>query len=221
MKQESNPTFPSDRDVYCFAEDVSRCRALLDGGARIIQFRNKEMADDAYRRTARAMVDLARRRGNAILIVNDRVDIALSVGAHGVHVGREDEAYREVLRRVPEGMIVGVSARTPAAALAAQEAGAGYVGTGSVFPTATKSDAEVIGPAGLRAVVRAVRIPVVAIGGITLANVATVAETGCRHFAVISGINEATDIPGRIREFRDRIRDTTITQGKGSSNGTQ
>jgi thiamine-phosphate pyrophosphorylase len=181
--------------IYCFADTPELCRSLLDAGARVIQLRHKTAADAEFRQIARAMLALVRRYEDALLIVNDRVGIAVEVGADGVHVGQEDLDAREVLRRVPPEMIVGVSARTPALACAAADAGATYVGTGSVFATATKPDAVVIGLEGLRAVTAVVTLPVVAIGGITRANLRWVLQAGARYAAIVADINSAPD-PG-------------------------
>ncbi|MFZ0135066.1 MAG: thiamine phosphate synthase [Desulfobacterales bacterium] len=135
------------------------------------------------------MQERVRRYPDAMLIVNDRVDVALEIGADGVHVGQDDEAYGKVIGRVPPGMIVGVSARFPAPAIAAEKAGATYVGVGAVFATSTKPEAVVIGERGLRAVVDAVTIPVVAIGGITVDTALQASACGARFLAVLSDIN--------------------------------
>jgi thiamine-phosphate pyrophosphorylase len=187
--------------IYCFADNPALCRTLLQAGARVLQLRNKTADDAEFRRIARAMLALVRQHGDAILIVNDRVDIAIEIGADGVHVGQEDLDAREVVRRVPPGMIVGVSARTPALARAAAEAGATYVGSGSVVPTATKADAIVIGLGGLRRVTAAVSQPVVAIGGITRANLRPVLQAGARYAAIVSGITAAPDPAAAYREL--------------------
>lgn len=179
--------------IYCFADSIELCTELLQAGARVIQLRCKTAGDNHLRRLARQMLAQVRRREDAVLIINDRVDIAMEIGADGVHVGQQDEDCRSVVRRVPPEMIVGVSARYPEKALAAQKAGAAYVGTGSVAATATKPEAAVIGLEGLRAVVKAVDIPVVAIGGISRSNIRQVYATGARYCAVISGINRAPD----------------------------
>ena len=155
--------------IYCFADTVELCRTLLDAGARVIQLRHKT-ADDAAFGRAVEMLDCVRSYEDAVLIVNDRVDIALDIGADGIHVGQEDRDCREVVRRAPASMIVGVSARYPDVARSAAAAGATYVGAGAVFATPTKPEAVVIGLKGLQAVVAAVDIPVVAIGGITRAS---------------------------------------------------
>jgi len=185
--------------IYCFADTPEMCRVLLEAGARVIQLRHKTAGDDEFRRLARAMLAEVRRFDDALLIVNDRVDIAIEVGADGIHVGQEDLDAREVLRRAPQAMILGVSARTPAEARAAAAAGADYIGAGSVFATPTKTDAVVIGLPGLRAVAAAVELPVVAIGGITRTNLRSVLQTGVRYAAIIADINAATDPAAAFR----------------------
>ena len=187
--------------IYCFADTIALCRTLLEAGARVIQFRHKTADDAAFVNAAREMLDCVRSYDDAVLIVNDRVDIALDIGADGIHVGQEDRDYREVVRRVPASMIVGVSARYPHLARSAAAAGATYVGSGAVFATPTKPEAVVIGLTGLQAVVKAVDIPVVAIGGITQASLRPVLETGVRYCAVLSGINDAPDPAAALRRF--------------------
>ncbi len=187
--------------IYCFADTVELCRTLLDAGVRVIQFRHKAADDADFRRLAAEMLACVRSCEDAVLIVNDRVDIALEIGADGIHVGQEDLDFREVVRRARPSMIVGVSGRYPDEARAAAAAGATYIGAGAVFATPTKPEAVVIGLQGLQAVVAAVDIPVVAIGGITLANVRPVLETGVRYCAVISAINDAPDPVAALRRF--------------------
>jgi thiamine-phosphate pyrophosphorylase len=187
--------------IYCFADSVDLCVKLLDAGARVIQLRNKTLDDVCFRRMAREMLTRTRRHEDAVLIINDRVDIALEIGADGIHVGQQDEDCERVIRRVPAEMIVGVSARHPELALAAQRKGATYVGAGSVAATSTKPDAEVVGFEGLSAVVAAVNIPVVAIGGISKRNIRQVHDIGVRYCAVISGINCAPDPAAALRQL--------------------
>ena len=185
--------------VYCFADSANVCRVLLEAGARIVQLRNKTIDDRAFRNLAREMLAAVRKFEDAVLIVNDRVDIALECGADGVHVGQEDEDYQSVIGRLPGHLIVGVSARYPETAREAAQAGATYVGAGAVYATATKSNVPVIGLAGLRSVVEAVSIPVVAIGGISAATIRDVLGTGARYAAVIS---EITGAPEPAEAFR-------------------
>jgi thiamine-phosphate pyrophosphorylase len=187
--------------IYCFADNVVLCRTLLAAGARVIQLRHKTADDAAFRRLAAEMLICVRSFEDAVLIVNDRVDIALEVAADGVHVGQEDLDFKEVIRRARPSMIVGVSARYPHEARAAAAAGATYVGAGAIFATPTKPEAIVIGLQGLQAVMAAVDIPVVAIGGITQTTVRPVLSTGARYCAVISGINDDPDPAAALRRF--------------------
>ena len=204
------PDFPvfsrEKRSLYCFADSLSLCRSLLDGGARIIQLRAKGLEDSVFRDLAEEMQMLIRRFPEpAVLIINDRVDIALDMQADGLHLGQDDSDYRSVIKAAPAEMIIGVSVGNTAEALAAQDAGAAYVGAGAVFPTATKSDAQLIGLEELRRIVAATRIPVVAIGGIGLANIDLVVSAGAHYFAVISDINQSADITARIGALNHTI----------------
>lgn len=191
--------------LYCFAESLSQCEKLLAGGSRIIQVRHKGADDQVLFNISKEMLKAVRQYEDALLIINDRVDLAIDINADGVHVGASDEPAAEVAARVPGHMIVGVSARTVPDALKAQEAGASYLGTGAVFPTQTKPDAKVIGIEGLKKIVEAVSIPVAAIGGITLENARDVMAAGARYCAVISGINDAPDITERVKGFLEII----------------
>lgn len=186
--------YRSPTRIYCFADTVALCEQLLNAGARIIQLRNKSADDKTFRNIAAQMLARVRCFDDAVLIINDRVDIAVEINADGIHVGQKDEDLREVMRRVPDRMIVGVSARYPDLAEAAARIGATYVGTGAVFVTPTKPDATVIGLQGLRAVVERVAIPVVAIGGISEQNIRQVVAAGVRYCAVISEINHASNV---------------------------
>ena len=168
-------------------------RAALRGGAPSIQLRGKDQP-------AREQVDLARallaetRAAGALLWVNDRLDVALAAGADGVHLGQDDLPVDAARRIVPPGFLIGISAETPALARAAERDGADYVGTGPVYPTGSKADAgDAIGLTRITDVARAVRIPVVGIGGIAEANAADVVRARAAGVAVISAVMQATD----------------------------
>jgi thiamine-phosphate pyrophosphorylase len=196
-----------EKALYCFADSLPLCRRLLDAGARIIQLRAKTMGDRAFRKLAQEMQEMiAGYPAPALFVVNDRVDVAFQIGADGLHLGQEDAEYRQVIQNAPKGMTIGVSVDTVAEAMEAQEAGATYVGAGSVFPTTTKSDARLMGLAELERIVAATRIPVVAIGGIGLGNIGQVVRAGAHYFAVISEINTASDLESRIHAFEQKIQ---------------
>jgi thiamine-phosphate pyrophosphorylase len=186
--------------IYCFADHVAVAAELVAGGARIMQFRNKYLSDNRFAAMAEEILNLTRQHG-VLLIVNDRVDVALAIEADGVHIGQRDEDFRQVVQRVPEQMIVGISARTVESAKDAQIAGATYIGAGAVFSSPTKPNAPVIGVDGLRAIVDSVGIPVVAIGGIDRDNLLDVARTGARHYAIISHINRSNNIAGYLSQL--------------------
>lgn len=200
--------------IYCFADKVELALKLLRAGARVIQLRHKTADDASFKQIAAEMLACVRSVDDAVLIVNDRVDIAIEVGADGVHVGQEDETCRDVARRIPPEMILGVSARYPELARQAALGGATYVGTGAVFATATKPQAVLIGLQGLRAVMAAVDIPVVAIGGITPGNIRTVLETGVRYCAVISGVNDSADPAAALQQLLTLSASFPVGQGQ-------
>jgi thiamine-phosphate pyrophosphorylase len=190
-----------NREIYCFADTIPLCKKLLDGGAKVIQLRDKHTDEKAFYQKAIEMFSLVRQYDETIFIINDRVDIAREIKADGIHIGQEDEIFHKVLARVPDYMIVGVSVDTVNQAVEAEKAGASYIGAGSVFPTSTKSDATVIGINALCDIVKSVSIPVVAIGGITMQNIRQVMETGARYFAMISEVNNVEDISARLKEL--------------------
>jgi len=139
------------------------------------------------------------------LIVNDRLDVALAVDADGVHVG-QDDMPAALARQLMGGKIVGVSATTVEEALQAQADGADYLGVGPIYPTGTKPDAvPPIGLEGLAQIVRAVEIPVVAIGGISEENAAEVIACGAEGVAVISAVVSAPDIAAAARHLRETL----------------
>jgi thiamine-phosphate diphosphorylase len=177
-------------------------RAALRGGVRMIQLRDKSLPDRELCEVAREMKRLARESG-AVLIVNDRSDIALATGADGVHLGQGDIPI-EAARRILGGeAVIGASVADPSEAGEAEEQGASYVSVGSVFATTSKADAG--GPIGIAPIVeikRATRLPVIAIGGISLDNVVSVIRGGADGVAVISAVAEAEDMVVAASELR-------------------
>lgn len=167
--------------------------AALQGGATMVQLREKQMDDDAFLEEAVRMKALCARYG-VPLIVNDRVEIALKSGADGVHVGQDDMAAGNVRAMIGPDMILGVTAKTVAQARAAQAAGSDYLGSGAVFGSATKKNALPMTMERLGEICRSVDIPVAAIGGINRDNLGQLSGTGIRGAAVVSGIFAAADI---------------------------
>lgn len=165
----------------------------IQGGATIIQLREKHLRDEEFLAQAQAVKQVTDRYG-VLLIINDNVDVAIAVDAAGVHVGQEDMGAGEVRRRLGPQKILGVSAQTVAHALAAQAAGADYLGVGAVFPTNSKDDAVEVDKETLQAICEAVEIPAVAIGGITADNMTQLQGTGIVGVAVISAIFGQPDV---------------------------
>ena len=179
---------------------MAQIEAAVDGGATIVQLREKHLDDAAFLTEAERFVALCREKG-VISIINDNVEIAAKVNADGVHVGQEDlEAGRARALLGPD-RIIGVSAHNVEEALAAQAAGADYLGTGAAFVTGTKTDAKPISRETIRAVTAAVDIPVVAIGGISRDNVLELAGCGLDGVAVVSALFAQKDVKAAAEEM--------------------
>ena len=172
----------------------------VKSGVTMVQLREKE--DDGRRlyEKAKKIREITSRYGVPFL-VDDRVDIALAVGADGVHVGQKDIPVEAVRRLVPEGFIVGATAATPQLALEAQAMGADYVGSGAMFATNTKQNATSLSLESLQEITRAIDIPVVAIGGIQLKNAALLERSGAAGIAVSSAIMRAEDVDLTVKAF--------------------
>lgn len=181
-------------------DDPGLARALVDpsaGGARVLQLRMKRARTAALVRAATAAREVAARAG-ALFIVNDRVDVALAVGADGVHLGQDDLPLSDARRLAAESgrrLVIGVSTHNLAQVDAAVAGGADYLGFGPVYATTTKESPDpVVGPARLaEAVRRAGDVPVVAIGGITANRAGEVAGAGAAAACAITSVTGAKD----------------------------
>lgn len=181
-------------------EPVALAETLLDAGARIMQLRLKDAPGRDFLAAARAIAEMCRKRG-AILIVNDRVDIAILANAHGVHLGQEDlplEAARRILTS-NENMMIGISTHNLEQARAAENGGADYIGFGAIYSGGLKNVAAGQGLDQLRKIRAAVKIPIVAIGGITEARVTETLAAGADAVAIITDIVNAPDISAKVR----------------------
>lgn len=181
--------------------------AALQGGATCVQLREKHLERETFLQEARDLVQLCHRYG-VPFIVNDEVDIAVECGADGVHVGQEDMKAADVRAKVGPQMMIGVSAHTVEEALEAVKNGADYLGVGAVFSTSTKTDVSVLSMETLRAVCNAVKVPVVAIGGISEHNLMQLSGSGVDGVAVVSAIFAAEDPKAaaqKLRELSDKM----------------
>lgn len=182
-------------------------RAAIRGGATVIQLRDKEATTRELVETGQRLRALTREM-DVTFIVNDRVDVALAVEADGVHLGVDDMPVPIARRLMGPEAIIGFSPETVEQARQAEADGADYLGVGAVFGTGTKPDAgPPIGLEGLREMVQAVSIPVVAIGGITADNAARCIRAGAAGVAVISAVIVAEDIEAAARRLRERIEE--------------
>lgn len=190
-----------DYSIYLVTDDgCLQGRALLDcvrealeGGVTLVQYRAKtassaEMYNEALQ--LKALCDSFK----VPLIINDRLDIAMAVGAAGVHLGQDDLPCAAARKILGEDYIIGVSAHNPAEAKAALQSGADYLGCGAVFGTATKADVKKLGTDGLAAICKAKGLPVVGIGGVTADNYREVRAAGADGAAIVSGILAQPDI---------------------------
>lgn len=182
-------------------------RAALAGGADALQLRDKALGGRELLRLAVEIRRMVKESGSGCLfLVNDRVDVTLASRAHGVHLGQEDLPAAAARELLGPALVLGVSAGTVEEALKAEREGADYLGVGPVFPTPSKPDAgEPIGLEGLRAIRRAVGLPLVAIGGINEGNLEKVFEAGADGVAVISAVSSAADMEEAVLRLRRAV----------------
>jgi thiamine-phosphate diphosphorylase len=181
-------------------KQIDIAKAALKGGAKIIQFRAKNMAKPEFLSAAEEISRLCKDHG-AILIVNDDLEIALQIGAGGVHLGEDDISIAEAKKRGP-GLIIGRSTHSLEEAVEVEKQGADYIAFGAIFPTYTKGRPTPIqGIEKLTQVCAQVKKPVVAIGGINRQNLASVKKAGASAAAFISEVVCAEKIDERVREL--------------------
>ena len=179
------------------AEQVAEA---LAGGATFIQLREKDMTDEEFLAEALEIKEICKKY-NVPFIINDNVDVALQCDADGIHVGQEDMAAGLVREKLGKDKILGVSAQTVEQAVLAEKNGADYLGVGAVFNTSTKLDAEDVSFEMLQKICKSVKIPVVAIGGISKNNIGKLKSSGIVGVAVVSAIFAQSDIKGAAAEL--------------------
>ena len=182
-------------------EPVALAETMLEAGARIMQLRLKDLPSRDLLAVGRQIAAMCRQRG-AIFIVNDRVDIAMLAGADGVHLGQDDLPIEAARRVAGDRMIIGISTHTVEQALVAEAGGADYLGFGPMYAGGLKNIASGQGLDNLRAVRSAVKIPIVAIGGITEARVPEVLEAGADAVAIITDILNGPDLTAVAAKVR-------------------
>ena len=183
--------FPAEDSlgIRALCMDVESC---IQGGVTMVQLREKEVTHEQYVQIGKAVQNVCRRY-RIPFIIDDDVSVASELHADGVHTGQSDMDAASVRKIIGPDMILGISAQTVEQALTAQAAGADYIGTGAVFSTTTKADAETVSLQTLAQICRAVSIPVVAIGGISSTNIAQLVSSGVAGAAVVSALFAAPD----------------------------
>ena len=201
------------RGLYCITaemysggrDNIAVVREMLLGGAKIVQYREKDMP---MLKQYRQCLELRRMTADvgALLIIDDHIDLALAVGADGVHIGQEDLPIEKARETAGDDMLIGLSTHSPEQALDAVTRGADYIGVGPIFETHTKSDVcASVGLSYLDYIVQNINLPFVVIGGIKLSNIGTVLEHGAACVALVTGIVGADDISGTVSDLTKKI----------------
>lgn len=178
----------------------------LEGGATFLQLREKKLDGEHFLEEAKELQGLCRKYG-VPFIINDNVEVALAMGADGIHVGQHDMEAGDVRALLGPDKILGVSAQTVEQAVLAEKRGADYLGVGAVFPTGSKDDADEVSHDTLREICEAVSIPVVAIGGISQQNVKQLSGSGISGIAVISAIFAQKDIKAATALLKETTKE--------------
>ncbi len=191
----------TDRGLMSSPTIEESVEKAIKGGAEVIQLREKDASGRSFLQIAESVHAITRRYGIP-LIINDRVDIALAVGAEGVHLGQDDIPARDARRIIGPDMILGVSASSLEEARQAERDGADYLGVGAMNPTMTKSDADTVTVDELKAIRAAVSIPIVIIGGINFSTIGHYKGIGVDGIAVVSAVVAADDPERAARELK-------------------
>jgi thiamine-phosphate pyrophosphorylase len=218
MKKELRRQMFQQVDVYpVTCEGLSEGRsnlevleAVIRGGAKIIQLREKEYQKKDLYYLALKFREMTAKVG-VLLIINDHVDIALGVEADGVHLGQEDLPLKVARQLAPE-LLIGASTHSLEQALQAQKDGADYINIGPIFITKTKEGVESsLGPEAIARISPHVEVPFTVMGGINEANIDQVLAHGARKVAMVTAITRAADIAAKVRSLKEKINEFSIT----------
>ncbi|MGA2403389.1 MAG: thiamine phosphate synthase [Syntrophobacteraceae bacterium] len=209
MKREERRSLLEKVDIYpVTCERLSNGRSdlevldgLINGGARTVQLREKDLCERDFFRLAEIFRERTAKAG-MLLIINDRVDVAIAVGADGVHLGQEDFPI-PAARKIAPDLLIGASSHNLKEALRARDEGADYVNIGPIFPTGTKDGVgRSLGPEAISQIAPRLGLPFTVMGGIKESNIERVLEMGARKVAVVTAITQAPDIAEAVRSFR-------------------
>ena len=194
----------TDSDILRGRDFYNSIEEALKGGVTMLQLREKNASGKEFLERAIKLRELTKKY-NVKFIINDRVDIAMLCDADGVHVGQSDIPANKVRELIGEDKIVGVSARTVEEALTAKENGADYLGVGAMFTTRTKLDAKSVSIEKLKEIKELIKLPVVAIGGLSLSNIDKLKECNVDGYAVVSAILGAENIKLECEKWIEKI----------------
>lgn len=198
--------FITDSTEYTGEEFLRRVKAGLEGGATLLQLREKDRSTREYIETAEKVHELTRAY-NVPLIIDDRLDVALAVGAEGVHLGQSDMPVATARRIAGPGMIIGATAKTVEQAKEAEAQGADYLGVGAIYPTTTHVKTKITPVSTLDAICKEVSIPVNAIGGLNKTNLGVLEGVGISGICVVSAIMKAPDPEAEARILLQMSKD--------------
>jgi len=202
--KEADLYFITDRKLSKKTE-IDDVKAAIKAGVKIIQYREKELPTKEIYTKAKELREIT-KKNNVLLIINDRVDIALAVDADGIHLGLDDMPY-DIARKLLGNKIIGLTVHNFEEAIEAENLGADYVGISPIFATTTKLDAGK--PAGLELIKKIknkINIPFVAIGGINFENLDSVLKAGAKSVAAISSIVTKDDVEAESKRFIEKIK---------------
>ena len=192
----------TDRRNKTDEEFLNIIEEAIKGGTTVVQLREKTASTKEFYDLALRVKEITSRYGVPLLI-NDRIDIALAIDSEGVHIGQDDMPADIAREIIGEDKILGVSASTVEEAKKAENDSADYIGSGAVFPTATKDDADSVSKEELKEIVDSIDIPVVAIGGITVENASSLKDSGIAGFSVVSAIMSAEDQKKKKKKLKE------------------
>ena len=196
-----------------YADVISSVKAAINGGVKIIQYREKEKNYPLLKQTALEIKELC-NKNNVIFIINDYLDLAIEIDADGVHLGQDDGDIEEAQKRFPD-KIIGRSTHNLKQAIEAEKEGADYIGVGPIYGTVTHQNPESdVGIELLRKIKETVKLPVVALGSIDKNNILQVLSTGTKTVAMLRSLLTAEDIENEIKEIRKIINNTRTSNIK-------
>lgn len=198
----------TSQEVSAGRETLNILEAALKGGVRLVQLREKSLSKEELKNMA---IDARRmtNQADALLIINDHLDVAIETGADGIHLGQDDMAVSEARAAAPD-LIIGASSHSRAEALAAQDAGASYVNIGPIFPTNTKKwDDSFLGIDGIKEISPCLNIPFTVMGGIKKHHIPELLDAGAQTIALVTAVTEAPDPESAAHSLISIIRGNT------------